>query len=120
MVSDDGYARPRDPYLFETTRTKHSRHHLTSNFNIFDARAVPITKPNPSAPISMRRTVYMEIISQCALMKPAAATCLLHLETIELSIHPCLPFISCSMNLFLLCQCLRLRPYLHVRVQMIV
>lgn len=51
MVSDDGYARPRDPCLFETTRTKHSRHHLTWNFNIFDARAVPSTKPNPSAPI---------------------------------------------------------------------
>ena len=68
MVSDDGYARPRDPCLFETTRTKHSRHHLTSNFNIFDARAVPITKPNPSAPIIIihaQNSIYGNHFSVC-------------------------------------------------------
>lgn len=68
MVSDDGYARPRDPCLFETTRTKHSRHHLTSNFNIFDARAVPSTKPNPSAPIiviHVQNSIYGNHFSVC-------------------------------------------------------
>lgn len=68
MVSDDGYARPRDPCLFETTRTKHSRHHLISNFNIFDARAVPSTKPNPSAPIiviHVQNLIYGNHFSVC-------------------------------------------------------
>ena len=73
MVSDVGYARPRDPFLSETTRTKHSRHHLTSNFNIFAARAVPSTKSKPPIIVIHVRYIYsMLIMFQCTLTKPAA------------------------------------------------
>ena len=77
MVSDVGYARPRDPFLSETTRTKHSRHHLTSNFNMFAARAVPSTKSKPPIIVIHVRYIYiyihsMLIMFQCTLTKPAA------------------------------------------------
>lgn len=95
MVSDDRYARPRDPCLSETTRTKHSRHHLTSNFNIFECKSCTQTKSKRPYKCNScaEQYIWEWFLSvlwwslQLYDCTEEAATCLLHLENIQLSIN---------------------------------